>query len=315
MRLCRFIYQDVTRLGIYEDSRILDLPKALSILNKKDLAGSIEFQDGLLELLPPDGLLFAELKGASAEIADQNGKDWSDCWIEANAVRLLPPIIPNKLLLLAGNYVEHVKEQGDIAAERQNTFPYVFSKPPTTTMIGSGATFFIPDHSPNKIDYELELAVVIGRRAKRVSPETAMQHVAGYMVINDISDRGYRPNPSRQERPRDKFFDWLHGKWHDGSCPCGPCLVTADDIPDPHSLAMKLSIDGETRQDASTNQQVFSIAETISFISDMMTLEPGDVISTGTPSGVGNATGRYLQTGQKVEAWIERIGTLVTRIE
>jgi len=120
--------------------------------------------------------------------------------------------------------------------------------------------------------------------------------------------------PGRKERKNDSFFDWLHGKWHDSFCPCGPCLATADAIPDPQTLGLKLSVNGTVRQNASTGQQIFPVAAVIEFISNICTLEPGDMISTGTPAGVGNATGTYLHPGDKVEAWIEGIGTLVSPI-
>lgn len=323
MRLCRFESNGSTILGLYEDDVVIDLSEALAAISKPTLSEALAFQTDWVELLPPDSAIWAELIACQKDLAlwtevfagkRRAGTPVKGVW-EQSQVRMLPPIgRPNKLLLLAGNYVEHVHEQGDKSAEREKTFPYIFSKPPSTTLIGSGGAFFIPEASPNKIDYELELAVIVGRRARNVSAANALQHVAGYTVINDISDRGFRPNPNREERPRDKFFDWLHGKWHDGSCPCGPCFVTADAIPDPNQLSMQLSIDGEVRQDASTEQQVFSVAETLSFISHLLTLEPGDIISTGTPAGVGNATGRYLQSGHTVRASIESIGTLVTRI-
>lgn len=323
MRLCRYESNGSTFIGLYEVDRVIDLAIALKAISKHDLSEAIQFQSDLIDLLPPDSALWSELLASSKDLTI-----WSDVYLqrsrdgqsiegisEIGRVRMLPPIgRPNKLLLLAGNYVEHVHEQGDKSAEREKTFPYLFSKPPTTTLLGSGGTFLIPEDSPNKIDYELELAIVIGRRTRSVDPKHALQHVAGYTIINDISDRGYRPNPNREERPRDKFFDWLHGKWHDGSCPCGPCLLTSDAVPDPNALAMRLTIDGEVRQDANTNQQVFSVAETIAFISRLLTLEPGDIISTGTPAGVGNATGRYLQSGHRVEASIDSIGVLVTHI-
>ncbi len=239
--------------------------------------------------------------------------DASSPKIATSEVQLLPPLAhPPKLLLLAGNYAEHVREQGGVATERERTFPYVFMKPPSTTLVGSGVAFTIPAHSPHKLDHEVELGVIIGRPIKQATIDEARQSIAGYTVINDISDRGYRPNPQRETRPRDTFFDWQHGKWHDGSCPCGPCITLADAIADPHQLQLKLSIDGDVRQDGNTSQMIFSIYELIQFISNIMTLEPGDIISTGTPSGVGNATGRYLQRGTTMLAEIEGIGQLVT---
>jgi 2-keto-4-pentenoate hydratase/2-oxohepta-3-ene-1,7-dioic acid hydratase in catechol pathway len=227
-------------------------------------------------------------------------------------VQLLPPVAsPPKLLLLAGNYAEHVREQGEnFQLERERTFPYVFMKPPSTTLVGDDSNIQIPVNSKEKIDHEVELAVVMGRKARDVTATEALNYVAGFTIINDLSDRGFRPNPQRVERPRDKFFDWLHGKWHDGFCPCGPCLVTTDDIPNPQVLELQLTVDGETRQRGNTADQIFGVAEVIAFISGWVTLEPGDIISTGTPSGVANASGKFLRAGNVMVASIPGIGLL-----
>ena len=165
-------------------------------------------------------------------------------------------------------------------------------KPPTTTLVDPGKNVVIPKISPNAIDWELELAVVIGKRCKAVPEKDALSVVAGYTVINDISNRKFRPNPKREKREKDTFFDWLHGKWHDSFCPCGPCLTSADAIANPQGLELKLLLNEEVRQNGSTAQQIFPVAAVIEFISNMVTLEPGDIISTGTPAGVGNTTGR-----------------------
>jgi 2-keto-4-pentenoate hydratase/2-oxohepta-3-ene-1,7-dioic acid hydratase in catechol pathway len=321
MRLCRFEWDRQTRIGIFEGRRVVDLAILLEHISQRDLAASIAALDDLIPLLPPDSSLWHQVQSCERELAHQiglwhsNESELPEWFLALDAVQMLPPIsLPNKLLLLAGNYVEHVREQGGVAAERDQTFPYVFSKPASTTLLGSSQAFTLPKESPNKIDYELELAVVIGRRGRNIPEAEALEHIAGYTVINDISDREYRPNPGRIERPRDKHFDWLHGKWHDGSCPCGPCMTTVDAITDPNQLQMQLRVDGEIRQDASTNLQVFSVPQTIQFISHLLTLEPGDIISTGTPAGVGNATGKFLRHGQRVEATIQSIGTLVTHI-
>ena len=235
--------------------------------------------------------------------------------IPADSVKLLVPNPrPNKLFLLAGNYAKHIEEGGEIAAERAETFPYVFMKPPTTTLTNPGDPVVIPSVSPDHIDWELELGVVIGRGGKGIKEADALEHVAGYTIFNDISDRKFRPNPDRKERPRDRFFDWLHGKWHDCSCPSGPCITSSESIADPQKLAMKLSVNGEVRQDASTAQQIFSVAEVVAFISSFVTLERGDMISTGTAAGVGNTTKTYLKSGDRIEATIEGIGTLVSPV-
>jgi len=114
-----------------------------------------------------------------------------------------------------------------VAAERAETFPYVFMKPPTTTLTDPGKPIKIPAVSPDHIDWELELGVIIGRRAKGVQEADALRYVAGYTVVNDISDREFHPNPQRKVRKNDGFFDWQHGKWHDGFCPMGPCIASA----------------------------------------------------------------------------------------
>jgi 2-keto-4-pentenoate hydratase/2-oxohepta-3-ene-1,7-dioic acid hydratase in catechol pathway len=232
----------------------------------------------------------------------------------ATAPLLVPIPSPRKIFLLAGNYADHIREGGGIATERAETFPYVFMKPPTTTLTNPGAAIRIPSVSPGAIDWELELAVVIGRNCKGVKEADALNYVAGYTVINDISNRKFKPNPDRKKREKDVFFDWLHGKWHDSFCPCGPCVTSADAIPDPQALPMTLKVNNEIRQNASTALQIFPVASVIEFISSFVTLEIGDLISTGTPAGVGNTTGTYLKPGDLMHGTIEGIGTLVTPV-
>jgi 2-keto-4-pentenoate hydratase/2-oxohepta-3-ene-1,7-dioic acid hydratase in catechol pathway len=138
----------------------------------------------------------------------------------------------------------------------------------------------------------------------------ALDYVAGYTVVNDVTDRKFTPNPGRKARERDKFFDWLHGKWHDTFCPMGPCVLSADAAGDPQAFRLTLTVNGKTKQDGTTAQMVFPVAAVLSFLSSFVTLEPGDIISTGTPSGVGSASGTYLKPGDIVVASIDRIGRL-----
>jgi 2,4-didehydro-3-deoxy-L-rhamnonate hydrolase len=305
MRLCRFIVQGQSRWGLYTPERVVAVDRWVA--EQTGMAA----EAGWEACLPLDSPQWAALV-ALLSASDIATRPLVETFPVAS-IQLLPPVgRPPKLLLLAGNYAEHVREQGDLAAEKRNTFPYVFMKPPSTTLVGSGTPVAIPACSPNKIDHEVELGVVIGRRIRNVAAQDALSAVAGYTVINDLSDRGFRPNPGRQTRPRDTFFDWMHGKWHDGFCPCGPCLVTADELPYPQQLELKLVVDGETRQHGSTSQMVFSVAEVIEFISSFMTLEPGDILSTGTPAGVGNATGKYLAAGQHMVASVDVIGAVHT---
>lgn len=231
------------------------------------------------------------------------------------SVRLVAPIPrPPKLLALAGNYQEHIVEGGGTAVDKTKVVPMLFMKP-STTLLGPGQPLVLPGCVSEKVDWELEIAVVIGRRAKYVSAETALEHVAGYTILNDISSRTLEITRGRAEsRPRDLFFDWLNGKWQDGFGLMGPYLVTRDEIPDPQNLRLRLSVNGETRQDGSSAHMIFTIAETIAWASKLFTLEPGDVIATGTPSGVGSATNTFLKAGDTLRAEVDGLGTLVNPV-
>ncbi|MBC8355350.1 MAG: fumarylacetoacetate hydrolase family protein [Planctomycetes bacterium] len=312
MRLCRYKFNNQTSVGFYQDDRIVPLSsvaKAHTIATKS--ATILPISGSVLPFLPPDGEAIEATRKLAAFMASDECELTDDMTLAHDQVELLVPIPrPNKLFLLAGNYAKHIEEGGGIAAERAETFPYVFMKPPTTTLTDPGKPVRIPNVSPNHIDWELELAVIIGREAKGVSEADALDYVAGYTVINDISNRKFRPNSGRKEREKDGFFDWLHGKWHDSFCPCGPCVVTPDEIPDPQTLDMKLTVNGTVHQDASTAQQIFPVAAVIEFISSFVTLEPGDIISTGTAAGVGSTIGTFLKAGDQVEASISGIGTL-----
>ena len=223
--------------------------------------------------------------------------------------RLAAPVPhPGKILALAGNYREHVREGGGQVVTRENSTPRVFIKPASTTAHHEGLVR-IPRRSTT-IDYEIELGVVIGRRCRYLKAASALDAVVGYTVFNDISARTLLIHENRTPRDGDHWFDWLNGKWFDTFAPMGPFLVTADEVGDPQSLKMRLWVNGELRQDASTGQMVFGVAELLEWITEFVTLEPGDVIATGTPAGVGHASKKYLQPEDVVEAEIERIGRL-----
>jgi 2-keto-4-pentenoate hydratase/2-oxohepta-3-ene-1,7-dioic acid hydratase in catechol pathway len=252
----------------------------------------------------------------------ESGGDWlararaasSGQSVPLSSVRLRAPLRrPPKLLALAGNYQEHVRESKVADVQKTNAVPLLFLKP-STAIIAAGEPVYAPEIS-NAVDYELELGVVIGTRCKQVDAADALGVVAGYLVANDISGRVIDWGVERGEvTPRMAFFDWLNGKWPDSFAPMGPSIVTADEVPDPQALAMRLSVNGVVRQEASTGDMIFTVAETIAFCSRFMTLEPGDIILTGTPSGVGATTQTYLQPGDRMEAWIEGLGTLVTPV-
>jgi 2-keto-4-pentenoate hydratase/2-oxohepta-3-ene-1,7-dioic acid hydratase in catechol pathway len=316
MRLCRYRFNsetvptgDPARIGIYFDDTVVSLDAARVLLKDSPRPDA-----DLLDYLPggSEHQSWKRLRSVFAELLPELERIVR---IPVDAVQLLAPIpTPSKILLLAGNYSKHIEEGGGKAEERAKTFPYVFMKP-VTTLTNPGDPVRIPAVSPDHIDWELELGVIIGKRCKGVSEAEALNYVAGYTVVNDISDRVFRPNPGRNQRPKDSFFDWQHGKWHDTFCPMGPCVLPADDCPDPQKLAMTLKVNGHIEQDASTADMVFPVAAVVSFVSSFVTLEPGDIISTGTPDGVGHAKGKYLKRGDVVEAAIDGIGVLRNPVE
>jgi 2-keto-4-pentenoate hydratase/2-oxohepta-3-ene-1,7-dioic acid hydratase in catechol pathway len=311
MRLCRFQLDDTILTGFYADDHVIPIDQAAEAY-VEDLGVDLVLPttEDLLDLLPPDGTSFRTLLDLAAWLEDIDFLARQELAIATEEVKLLVPIAaPKKLLLLAGNYAAHVAERGGTLAERKETFPYVFMKPPTT-LTHPGDPVVIPRISPDHIDWECELGVVIGRRCHAVAEKEALRYVAGYTVVNDISDRKFTPNPKRKTRERDRFFDWQHGKWHDTFCPIGPCILSAEGVDDPQSLTIRLTVNDEIKQDATTAQMVFPVAAVVAFLSQFVTLEPGDIISTGTPSGVGSATGTYLKPGDFVRATIEEIGTL-----
>lgn len=312
MRICRFLYEGTELSGFYRDDRVVPLDQAAeAYAQATGLDLVLPASESLLDLLPTGGPGFQAARRLSEWLEALDAPDLQELSVPTDECSLLVPIPnPPKLLLLAGNYAKHVEERGGTAAERAETFPYVFWKPPGTTLTNPGDPVILPACSPDHIDWECELGVVIGRRGRNVQEADALNHVAGYTVVNDISDRKFRPNPGRKARERDVFFDWLHGKWHDTFCPVGPCILSADSVPDPQALEIRLEVNGVVKQNGSTSQMVFLVAAVISFISSFLTLEPGDIISTGTPAGVGSARGEFLKPGDLLRASISGIGTL-----
>jgi 2-keto-4-pentenoate hydratase/2-oxohepta-3-ene-1,7-dioic acid hydratase in catechol pathway len=209
-------------------------------------------------------------------------------------VQLLPPIRrPEKIICLGLNYRDHAREAGmPIPSE-----PIFFAKYANAL---SGPRDPIPrPRAVTQLDYEVELAVVIGREGKYISEAEAMAYVAGYMVLNDVSARDFQFRTGQ----------WTHGKTFDGFAPCGPVLVTADEIGDPHALRLRLWVNGELRQEEVTGAMVYGIPELLEFVSARMTLLPGDIVTTGTPAGVGPLRG-----GDVVRAEFSGIGDMILRV-
>ena len=224
-----------------------------------------------------------------------NGERCSPC--RSATPRLLSPVSrPGKILCVGQNYGDHLAEQGVDPPER----PILFSKAPTCVI---GPNDPIPLHPiTSQVDYEAELAIVIGRRATRVTADDALTIVAGFTALNDVSARDLQFGDGQ----------WVRGKSLDGFAPIGPHLVSVDDIGDPESLDIRCRVNGEVRQASNTRHLIFGVRTLIEFCSEAITLEPGDVIATGTPGGVGVFMDppQFLGEGDVVEVEIERIGTL-----
>lgn len=260
-------------------------------------------QDELVDLNQCDPGLPASLKELlvlgepsikRAEAALRDGKP-----LAGELPQLLPPIVdPQKLICVGLNYADHAKETGAHVGEE----PVIFNKLPTT-LRGHGQPIELPSLS-TKVDYEAELVVVIGRQARNIEPSAAWDYVAGYTCGNDVSARDWQTGkPGRQ---------WLLGKSFDSFAPVGPALVTRDEVPQPGQLPIELRLNGEVMQDSSTRELIFGIDFLVSYLSRVCTLEPGDLLFTGTPPGVGFARQPpvFLQAGDVVEVSIEGVGVL-----
>jgi 2-keto-4-pentenoate hydratase/2-oxohepta-3-ene-1,7-dioic acid hydratase in catechol pathway len=214
------------------------------------------------------------------------------------AISPLPPVVrPGKIIAVGRNYREHAAEEGVTVASD----PILFAKF-GTALVGHGAPIFWRSADTGQVDYEAELAVVIGRTTRDVSADGALDHVLGYTCLNDVSARDLQFGDGQ----------WVRGKSLDTFCPMGPWIVTADEIADPGSLGIRCRVNGETLQDANTDEMVHGVADLIAFCSRFMTLEPGDVIATGTPGGVGvfRDPPRFLGDGDEVVIEIDGIGRL-----
>jgi 2-keto-4-pentenoate hydratase/2-oxohepta-3-ene-1,7-dioic acid hydratase in catechol pathway len=223
-------------------------------------------------------------------------------------VQLMAPVVPPVVYNAAANYVDHQKEMsGGTQLVKEDTHPYFFLKAGPHCIIGPGADIRLPAVS-DFIDWEAELAVVIGKPARNVKAKDALDYVAGYTIFNDLSARDMKPVGRKFN------VHWFAHKNFDGSGPLGPWMVPASDIPDPHNVDIKLWVNDELKQDSNSKHLFFNINEQVEYISARMTLRPGDVIATGTPSGVGAPYGGRLKPGDKVTIEIEGIGKLVNPV-
>lgn len=227
--------------------------------------------------------------------------------VAEGAKALTAPIRPVRIFCAASNYVEHAKEMGSVLAAKAQSKPYMFLKL-QDTVVGPGDDIVKPPETA-KLDWEVELGAVIGRPARRIGVAEALDYVAGYTVVNDISARDLN---TRTDYPFK--FDWFQGKAWDTFAPLGPWIVPAWLIPDPQALGLRLTVNGEEMQKDSTKNMIWNVREQISYLSQILTLRPGDVIATGTPTGVGMGRGIFLKHDDQVEATVENIGSISNRV-
>lgn len=282
----RFVTYD--RAGSTYHGRLGATEESIVELGRGDLLGVLE-----------DGGLSAAATHSGPEVAMAD-------------VRLRSPLLrPPKLLAVAANYADHVREGGGEPLDPARATPRLFLKP-STAIIGPTDPLVLPSIS-SEVDWEVELAVVIGRRCRNVPVDKALAVVAGYLTANDVSARSVSFG-ERDPRHVVSFFDWLTGKWPDGFAPLGPYLCAAETVTDPQDLELYLDVNGTVHQRGSTADMIFGVAELIAFASSFMTLEPGDVIETGTPSGTGAASGTYLRPGDVMTARVGKLGAQRTPV-
>ncbi len=226
----------------------------------------------------------------------------------AEGERLAPLLYPGKILCAGANYYDHLAEMGMPGARKEEQRLFFFFKPARQAVVGPGATVRMPIGT-QAFDWEVELAVVIGRRARAVPEAEALDYVAGYSVAIDFSARDFNRAPETFYK-----LDWVAGKGHDTCCPMGPVVMPASRVGDPQGLGLRLWVNGALKQDGHSSGMIFSVAEQIATLSRIMTLEPGDVVLTGTPAGVGVPRGSFLAVGDDVVAEIEGIGRLAVTI-
>jgi 2-keto-4-pentenoate hydratase/2-oxohepta-3-ene-1,7-dioic acid hydratase in catechol pathway len=300
-KLATYQSADGPRAGVIVDDKIFDAAK----LTKKPAYATV------LGIVQDWKAAQGVLKAAAAKA--KGGRP-------LKGTKLLAPILwPSAIYCAGANYADHAAEMARASGRAPEPDPHTlglkpwhFLKAGRSTLAAPGETVTITGLSKT-MDWEIELAAVIGRAAKNVPLEKALDHVAGYTIANDLSARDMGRRPHVPDTAPFKF-DWVAHKNFDGSCPLGPWIVPSQDIPDPQKLGLKLWVNDVLKQDSNTSQMIFTLAEQIEHLSSRVTLQPGDVILTGTPAGVGAARPEFLKAGDVVRLWIENIGTLTNKM-
>ena len=289
---------DGPRAAVVIGDRVFD---AAALANRADYATAL----GVLNDWAAADAMFASFAAKGG--AEKGG-------VPLSSARLLAPILyPGQIFGAGANYEDHIAEMSKSEFKAQNARKaggrhWHFGKSSRSAVIGHGSVRPLPPYS-SKVDWEIELAVVIGRTATRIAAEHALDHVAGYTIANDLSARDFVVRDGIEANSPFRF-DWIAHKGFDGACPLGPWIVPARDIPDPQRLGLKLWVDDEEMQNSNTRHMIFSVAEQIEELSARVTLHPGDLILSGTPSGVGMGRNVFLKSGQRLRLWIENIGEL-----
>jgi 2-keto-4-pentenoate hydratase/2-oxohepta-3-ene-1,7-dioic acid hydratase in catechol pathway len=298
----KYVAGQKVRPGLVVDNFILDMaggefdiPDTLSLISK-----------------------FGDIRDDLVKLINQctHSDAFPNACVNLDDVKLAAPLErPGKLICLAGNYTEHIKESGFVAPNQTDVITQQLFLKPSTSIIGNDDEILIGSNNV-RVGWETELAVVIGKRGRNISPSDALDYVFGYTILNDVSERGLNSTiENRRPREMDRFLDWLAGKWFDTFAPCGPWIVTADEVRDPHDLDITLTVNGEVRQEGNTRDMIFRIPEQIAYASSIMTLEPGDIISTGTPAGAGvGGRDTSLHDGDILICEVEKIGKLKNRV-
>ena len=299
MKLATYIRQKVSRLGAVINGHVLDLEQAYKACQSEtdEVPPLAEFPEEMLALLRSGNETWQAL-AVAVNWAETVPEAVKSLFYPLDEVQLAPPLPnPSKIVCVGLNYHDHCREQGIEVPQR----PLLFAKFPST-IIGPDDDITWPPHVTKQVDYEAELAVVIGRKGRNIPLDEAARFIAGYTIVNDVSARDVQKSDGQ----------WVRGKSLDTFCPMGPYLVTTDEVVDPQQLKIRCWVNGELRQDSNTAEMIFKIRELISFISQTCTLMPGDIISTGTPHGVGVFRNPpvFLQPGDVVEIEIEKLGRL-----
>lgn len=309
MKVAVFKHKEERRIGFAPKDSInvlVDSVAASHLLKQCNYDASRDMMS-LIQSWPDNQ--YAQLEKAITRIA--NDPSLAEMQLDVANLKLEAPLArPGKIICLAGNYRAHITESGYFAPEQTDVFTQQLFLKPSTCITGDGDPILFD--KPNvMVGWETELAVVIGKRGKHIDPAQAYEYILGYTILNDVSERRLNSRiENRTKREMDGFLDWLAGKWFDSFAPCGPWIVTADEIRDPHDLDIKLTINGQTRQQGNTCDMIFKIPEQVAYISSIMTLEPGDIISTGTPVGAGVGGDSSLRDGDELVCEIEHIGSL-----